>query len=222
MGARAARVVALAALAAAGLAGCYAPDLAPCTVRCTQGDACPAEMSCGPDHSCHPAGDTSTCPPDYLTVSVHSSGTGTGMVSGGGLDCGPLCDTAVPKGTTIKLVAAADSGSRFTGWAGACMGAATTCSLKVDADVMVGAGFNQAKPLSLAFDGNGGGHVTSDPGGIDCTADCTGLFDLNSTVTLTAIADAQSSFSGWSGECQGTGACVVSMAGSVQVTAEFE
>jgi hypothetical protein len=204
-------------------AACYTPNLSPCTVRCAPGDRCPEDLSCAADHYCHPPGDTEVCPPEYFTVTILTGGTGTGNVSGGGLDCGPLCETAVASGTDLVLTAQADSGSRFTMWSGACTGMATaSCTLHVTADTEAGAGFNYAVPLSVAFVGVGAGSVTSDPAGIDCTTDCTALFDLDSNVTLTATPVDPSVFAGWSGVCQGTGTCVVNMSDAMQATADFE
>jgi hypothetical protein len=211
-----------AAFVALAISACYSPNLDPCTVRCAPGDHCPDEMSCGADQYCHPAGDTSACSPDYFTVEVHSAGTGTGTVAGSDLDCGALCEIAMPTGATVKLTATPDSGSRFNAWSGACAGATGVCSLRVDHDLVIGATFNMAKPLSVTFAGAGDGQVVSNPVGIDCTEDCTALFDLNSAVTLTATPTDPSTFIGWSGACEGTGPCVVSMSDSMQVTAEFE
>src|SRR5262249_2288313 len=129
------------ALAAISLTACYAPNLAPCTVRCQPDDHCPDDMTCGADRYCHPQGDTSTGPPDYFPVRVPRAGTGNGAVMGGGLDWGPLCDVTVPAGTHIEIAAAADSGSRFPGWAGVCHGTGT-CATTVTADLMIGAGFS--------------------------------------------------------------------------------
>jgi hypothetical protein len=51
--------------------------------------------------------------------------------------------------------------------------------------------------------GQGTGTVTSEPAGITCGsgADCTGNFTLGSPVTLTAVADSNSKFLGWSSNC---------------------
>jgi hypothetical protein len=210
-------------LAATALTACYTPNLAPCTVRCVQGDQCPEDMSCGSDHYCHPPGDNEACPPDYFTVAVLDAGSGTGNVSGGGLDCGPICNVAVPTGTMVNLTATPDSGSRFTTWSGACASSTSaTCSLVVSADVEVGVGFNLAVPLSVAFVGNGTGGVTSDLPGINCTNDCTALFDLDAIVTLTATPTGTSGFFGWGGDCQGTGTCVLTMTDAMQVSVDFE
>jgi hypothetical protein len=214
---------ALVLLAIVSAAACYSPNLAPCTVRCASGDRCPDDMSCGGDHYCHPPGDTEVCPPSYFTVNVLTAGTGSGNVSGGGLDCGGLCDTAVASGTTVVLRAQADSGSRLSTWSGACAGTtASTCTLHVTSDTEVGITFNIAVPLSVAFIGVGSGTVTSDPTGIDCTADCTALFDLDSNITLTATPVDPSVLIGWGGACQGVGTCVVNMSDSMQVSVDFE
>jgi hypothetical protein len=70
--------------------------------------------------------------------------------------------------------------------------------------------------------GNGTGTITIDPAGINCGADCTELFDPGTVVTLTAVADINSTFTGWSGAgCSGTGECVVTMTEAQSFTATF-
>ncbi len=46
-------------------------------------------------------------------------------------------------------------------------------------------------------------------------------YTYGSVVTLTASAYAGSTFTGWSGDCTGTGSCVVTMTGIQNVTANF-
>jgi hypothetical protein len=71
--------------------------------------------------------------------------------------------------------------------------------------------------------GGGAGTITSEPAGISCATSCVGSFTDGSTVTLTATALAGSTFSGWSGDCTGTGPCMVTMGASAikTVTAHF-
>jgi serine protease AprX len=69
--------------------------------------------------------------------------------------------------------------------------------------------------------GSGSGTVTSSPPGISCGTTCSAPFTSGSAVTLTAAADAGSSFTGWSGDCSGTGACTVTMSAARSVTATF-
>ncbi len=76
--------------------------------------------------------------------------------------------------------------------------------------------------LTIAKEGNGSGTVTSSPDGISCGATCSGQFIAPSFITLTAVADAGSVFTGWSGGgCSGTGACRVDFTAATSVTATF-
>ena len=82
-----------------------------------------------------------------------------------------------------------------------------------------------ALSVSLA---TGGGSVSSAPDGIDCAADsagtdCTETYDDGTVVTLTAVADTDYTFAGWSGACTNTtGDCVVTMTEARAVTATFD
>jgi len=76
--------------------------------------------------------------------------------------------------------------------------------------------------LAVGTAGSGSGSVSSSPAGIVCGADCTESFANGTVVTLTASADIESTFTGWSGgDCTGTGACVVTMNEAKEVTATF-
>ncbi len=75
--------------------------------------------------------------------------------------------------------------------------------------------------LSVARSGSGSGSVASTPAGIDCGATCSAGFAGGSTVSLQAAPAAGSSFSGWGGDCSGTGTCTVTMGAARSVTANF-
>ena len=65
--------------------------------------------------------------------------------------------------------------------------------------------------------------MTSSPSGIDCGNTCSEGFEAGSAVTLTASANAGSTFAGWSGGgCSGTGDCTVTMYDAITVTASFD
>jgi uncharacterized repeat protein (TIGR02543 family) len=70
--------------------------------------------------------------------------------------------------------------------------------------------------------GSGSGTVTSSPAGIDCGATCAASFPNGTMVTLTATPDAGSTFTGWIGDCTGTGPCTVTMDQDRAVTASFD
>jgi len=75
--------------------------------------------------------------------------------------------------------------------------------------------------IAVSASGTGTGTVTDDWAKIDCGDDCTGAYDLNTLVTLTAVPDPGMSFSGWSGACTGTDPCVVTVDGAESVDASF-
>ncbi len=76
--------------------------------------------------------------------------------------------------------------------------------------------------LSVTVVGTGSGKVTTLPAGIQCTwATCSTSFNNGVSITLTPVAIANSTFTGWSGACSGTGACSVTMGPDRSVTANF-
>jgi len=76
--------------------------------------------------------------------------------------------------------------------------------------------------LTVLKSGTGSGTVTSSPGGINCGDDCSEVYNPGTKVTLTAKADTNSTFIGWSdGGCSGKGKCIVIMDTDTSVTATF-
>ncbi|WP_200154164.1 InlB B-repeat-containing protein, partial [Chromatium okenii] len=69
--------------------------------------------------------------------------------------------------------------------------------------------------------GTGSGTVTSNGSLINCGAICSYPFFNTTRVTLTATPNAGSTFTGWSGDCSGTGTCIVTMDAVKNVTATF-
>ena len=83
------------------------------------------------------------------------------------------------------------------------------------------AGATSGQILAVLKDGTGTGTVTSSPAGINCGSTCTASFTNGTMVTLTPTASADSTFTGWSGACSGTGPCTVTMDQARSVTATF-
>jgi arylsulfatase A-like enzyme len=75
--------------------------------------------------------------------------------------------------------------------------------------------------LAVSTAGDGTGTVTSSPAGIACPGDCSEAFAYGTVVTLTAVPTGSSTFSGWSGDCAGTGACQLTMNLAHAATATF-
>ncbi|GMU46796.1 MAG: hypothetical protein AMXMBFR26_15780 [Porticoccaceae bacterium] len=152
------------------------------------------------------------------TLSVGKAGTGTGRVSGGGIDCGTTCTVQLNAGSQATLTATPDADSLFSGWSGACSGTAD-CVLDVAADTAVTAVFARRYDLVVSKAGAGTGSVSGN--GIDCGATCALAFASGSAVSLVATPAAGSAFTGWSGDCSGSGACALTMDANHAVTATF-
>lgn len=58
-------------------------------------------------------------------------------------------------------------------------------------------------PLAVSLLGRGSGSVASDPPGIKCPGDCEGEYVAGRVVTLAAVPAANSTFTGWAGDCAG-------------------
>jgi uncharacterized repeat protein (TIGR02543 family) len=77
--------------------------------------------------------------------------------------------------------------------------------------------------LTVTKTGSGSGTVTSVPPGIDCGSDCSQDYAHNTQVTLSAIPDTGSTFTGWTGDLTGTtNPATLTMDGNKTVSATFE
>ena len=158
---------------------------------------------------------------DTLTVVPTGDGSGTITSSPPGLACPGPCTLTVDHGAQVTLTAAPAVGSTFVGWTGGGCAGTAACTLTVTDDLSVQAAFALDRSLVVTRAGNGSGTVTSAPAGIACGATCTATFPPGTVVTLTQAATAGSAFTGWSGACAGTGACMVTMNAAQMVTATF-
>lgn len=75
--------------------------------------------------------------------------------------------------------------------------------------------------MAVTLAGTGSGSVTSSPTGIDCGTTCDYAFDVDTEVTLSATPTGSDTFAGWSGDCTGTGTCILTMSAARDVTATF-
>ncbi|MFZ4859468.1 MAG: InlB B-repeat-containing protein, partial [Desulfuromonadaceae bacterium] len=76
--------------------------------------------------------------------------------------------------------------------------------------------------LNVTLSGNGSGTITSSPNLITCSSGtCTEQITPYTAITLYRSPLPGSTFTGWSGDCSGTGNCLLSMTGPHSVTATF-
>ena len=160
-------------------------------------------------------------------------GIGTVMSSPAGINCGSNCSATFVSGTTVVLTATPATGSRFTGWGGACLGVGV-CTVFVNPSFTdpllptpapnVTARFEKTNEavITVRTIGTGGGFVSSAPSGIACGTTCSAAYAIGTVVTLTASANAGSTFIGWTGACSGTGPCVLPMNIDQAVNAIFD
>ncbi|MBY0491173.1 MAG: S8 family serine peptidase [Gemmatimonadaceae bacterium] len=87
-----------------------------------------------------------------FTLSVTTTGTGAGSVTGAGIACGTAgtdCSETITQGGTITLTAAPAAGSTFAGWSGSCTGTSATCTVSMSAAQSVTANFATVVPTHV-------------------------------------------------------------------------
>jgi hypothetical protein len=129
------------------------------------------------DRSCHAsfAPDTG----DSFTLSVSRTGSGSGAVSGPGIDCGSDCSEVFPSGTSVTLSATPAFGSRFDGWSGDCSSGGTVVMnhdrhcIASFGQITAGPGLElTAWPSEVTL--NGQGWPANNPVMVSVTASCPG------------------------------------------------
>jgi hypothetical protein len=158
------------------------------------------------------------------TLGVSKTGTGSGTVtsSPSGISCGSTCSAPFDEGTVVNLTATPATGSTFTGWSGGGCSGSGACTVTLGVNTSVNAVFTLNKyTLTGTVTGTGSGTIAAQ--GLSCTGNtCTGIYDYNTTVTVTATPSAKSVFSGWSGCDSASGnTCVIKMTSAKAISAGF-
>jgi hypothetical protein len=146
---------------------------------------------------------------------IHLVLAGTGAANAtlydttGDFNCGArgsACDSFFAPDTSVTLTYGIASGSSttFDGWSGACVGTTSTCTFTPTDKVTVTANFStHTNVYAITNAGTGGGSVTSTPARVNCptASNCSYSYPTDTGVSLTATPDANSVFTGWTGEC---------------------
>jgi len=163
--------------------------------------------------------------PQRALLGVTRAGGGSGSVtsSPGTITCGSSCSALFDVGTSVTLTAAPASNSIVAGWLGCDSTTATTCTVAMNAARSVTAIFELKRftlSVSKAGIAAGQGSVSSSPSGIDCGANCSASYTIDTVVTLTASPSVL--VSGWTGCDTASGdTCTVRMSAAKSVTATF-
>ncbi len=179
------------------------------------------------------AGSEPCDPKPSLRVDI-VEGEGTVASNPAGLICSgaapKTCEAEFEEGSLVTLTASAAPGYVFRSWKGCDdpLNAETglngrQCTVRMTGDKTVGVKFTKTYELSASKAG-GLGKVTTSPGGIVCLANCsssTAAYKEGASVTVTQAPSKHFTFSGWSGDCTGTGACTVTMSADKEVEALF-
>src|SRR3989338_470445 len=143
-----------------------------------------------------------------VTVNVGTLPTGVTLTSANNLACTPTagsCTVTFSYSATTSATATT-SNIAYTGTSSGVATKSGTFALTVSAI--------PTYSVSVTKQGTGSGTVTSNPSGISCGGTCSASFNTGTTVILSAVASAGSTFTGWSNGCTGTGTCTVSAAAS--------
>jgi hypothetical protein len=154
---------------------------------------------------------------DQYTLTVTTSGTGT-VSFGSQTNCSGTCQAIFNYGDMPTVTQSAGTGYHFSGWGGACTGTGT-CAPTITGTTSVTATFTQQVQLSLSTGMGGGTLVPTTPASNGpCPGGMMGcyLFDINSSVTVTATATSTGATIGaWGGACMavtaGSTTCTIAM-----------
>ena len=139
-----------------------------------------------------------------FNLTVAADPTDAGTVLPGGI-------TSYVGGTKITVLTYPAVGYRFSEWSGECTGDGP-CVVTIDGDATVTARFVRGVDLTVAANPPDGGTVLP-PGGTS--------HNPGAAVTIVATPADGYQFSEWTGDCSGSGACVVTMDAAKSVTANF-
>jgi hypothetical protein len=159
-------------------------------------------------------------------VVVVVTGPGMGRVTSmpAGIDCPGTCE--VPAGQGVWTLTAEPIGtSVFTGWSGGgCLGTELTCQPGIRGETVIEARFEgMTHTLAVERVGQGSGRVRANGLALDCGDTCSVTLADGAVVTLEAIADPGSLFTGWTDDiCPATPqSCQVTVTADTTLHARF-
>jgi hypothetical protein len=160
---------------------------------------------------------------ELTTTSKTAEGT-ISATSATGIDCDTNCTKIYDAGTSVVLTANPATGFRFDSWSGGCDDKVSPVTVIMDKDKSCTANFVQTFELTTTSKTAEGTISATSATGIDCDTNCTKIYDVGTSVVLTATAADDFNFVSWTGEedCNGTNLSVtVTMNKDKTCTATF-
>ncbi len=161
-------------------------------------------------------------PPDEYVLNVSVYPSGSGLLSGIGINCPSDCTEIYTQETAITLIAIPNDGYQFAYWEGNVFNYDNSLSVVMDSDKNITAVFIEIPPVeyTLNVSVQGKGKVTAD--NIDCPGNCNESYITGTEVTLTAEAESGYRFDRWEGALTGSDNPVtVVMNSDKKITAVF-
>lgn len=79
--------------------------------------------------------------PTTQSYTLTTGVTGSGTITGSGINCPGTCSASFSSGTSVTLTESPSAGNTFSGWGGACSGTSTTCTVTMSSAKSVTASF---------------------------------------------------------------------------------
>jgi hypothetical protein len=171
--------------------------------------------------------DDPLCNSQQYTLTLLKTGTGSGNIATntGTINWSGNSGTATyDSNTSVTLTATASNGSTFTGWSGCDSTNSNQCTVTMNAAKSVTVMFTlNPTQYTLTVMKTGSGSGTISAGGLSCIGNtCSGTYNADTQVTMSATPDANSTFGGWVGCDSSSGnQCAVTMNAAKNVTATF-
>jgi cysteine-rich repeat protein len=157
---------------------------------------------------------------DDVTVNFTGGGTGTVTWNPTASACSGNCVRTFDDGTNVEITAVESASSLFQSWSGCSTAVGPVCNVNnLSTNTNVTVSFAAAQTLAVTIVGTG--TVTSTPVGVNCSASTCNTKFVDGTMNVMLTPSAGTLMS-WSGDCTGSGACVVNMTAARNVTATFQ
>jgi hypothetical protein len=177
---------------------------------------------------------SNTKAPATGTKTITATAPSGGAISGGGLDCGAVCNATATAGGQVTFFADPAVGFAFESWDGACKGQGESCSVAVNDNITFSARFKHVgtatltvSPAPVEGDVTASYMLSGTNAGVSCKAGkkpaCSAKFTKGTELRIRA-SDVSSGykFGAWTGACAGKSAtCQLIMDKDHTISATF-